>query len=165
MTIIKIDNLIRFDFTAADLIEHENGRRYLAASPPHRLVIVVYPGIDGPIPDCLIGNFDCSLGEHSAHAPVGYTLPQFAGQPHSKITIRSRVDNQPHDMTWQDVLDGCPSKYKPENETDWRGIQHSTWTYPLVLPEHLKQPLIDYAARRAISIDVAIWKMIMGSDI
>ena len=165
MTIIKIDKLIDFDFTAADLIDYDNGRRYLAASPPHRLVIVVYPEIDGPIPDCLIGNFDCSLGEHSAHAPVGYTLPQFAGQPHSKITIRSRVDNQPHDMTWQDVLDGCPSKYKPENETYWRGIQHSTWTYPLVLPEHLKQPLIDYAARRAISIDVAIWKMIMGSDI
>ena len=143
MTIVKIDNLIRFDFTAADLIEHENGRRYLAASPPHRLVIVVYPGIDGPIPDCLIGNFDCSLGEHSAHAPVGYTLPQFAGQPHSKITIRSRVDNQPHDMTWQEVLDGCP--VESENETDWRkldGVVAPRIALPTILHDRLK----DYAA-------------------
>ena len=162
MTIVKIDNLIRFDFTAADLIEHENGRRYLAASPPHRLVIVVYPGIDGPIPDCLIGNFDCSLGDHGPFASVGYTLPEYAGQHHSKITVRSRADNQPHDLTWQEVLDGCP--ITAENETDWQkldGVVAPRIALPTILHDRLK----DYAARRNITIDVAIWQMIVGEII
>lgn len=162
MTVIKIDNLIDFDFTAADLIWHDNGRRYLAASPPHRLVIVVYPEIDGPIPDCLIGNFDCSLGDHGPFAPVGYTLPQFAGQNHSKITVRSRADNQPHKLTWQEVLDSCP--IEPENETDWRkldGVVAPRIALPTILHDRLK----DYAARCNLTIDVAIWQMIMGEII
>ena len=162
MTIVKIDSLIKFNFTAADLLEHDNGRRYLAALPPHRIVIVVYPEIDGPIPDCLIGNLDCSLGDHGSFAPVGYTLPQFAGQHHSKITIRSRADNQPHDMTWQEVLDGCP--VESENETDWRkldGVVAPRIALPTILHDRLK----DYAARRNITIDVAIWQMIVGEII
>lgn len=155
MTIVHFPkNIIQIEYTAANF-NTDTDRWYMAAKPPHRLVIIVTPEVAalGPVPDVLQGNFDCSLGNHTADAPIGYTLPQYAGQPHSKITIRREVDDDP-EMTWQDVLDGCPTS--AESQFDWR-LSPDVWTTDIAFPPQFYQLMIDYCALHDISIDQAIW--------
>ena len=160
MTIVRIPDLIDFDFTAGDFFPDNNGRRYLAAAPPHRLVIVVYPEVAGEvaIPDCLIGWFDCSLGEHEANAPLGYTLPQFAYQHHSKITIRRYVEPvEEPDFTWDEVLAGSPVEPEKVAIND----QNGAWIDSFQLPSVLKPAIMDYCARRDITPSQAFWAWAM----
>lgn len=154
MTIVYFPNRIDFEFTAADLAA-TNGRSYLVASPPHRLVIVVFPSVTDRValPDALVGGYyDCSLGDHAADAPIGYTLPQYSGQPHSKITIRNEVEPCDPDLTWDQVLAGCP--ITAEGQSD-RVV--GAWVTSIHVPDLLRPLIVDYCARRGISFSQAVW--------
>lgn len=104
--------------------------------------------------------FDCSVGNHSADAPVGYTLPQLAGYEHSKLTLRSVVDDAtPHDMTLSEFLAGAPTvEHLPAMR---HGAPNDLEPVTMRLPPLLASRLRDMAACRGVSLDVLAWSVLL----
>lgn len=119
------------------------------------LVVVVYLSAlheEGGL-DSLYGKFDCSIGDHGAGAPVGYTATVDIGKPHSKITIRSRVpDDTPADITWGELLKGCPTSRETKASGKWRK-QKDVTTAKVSMPKFLLEKIKQESARYDLDVD------------
>lgn len=159
--IIQWDVDLRWKTTAGDL-DDSTKRRYYAAPPPYLIVLVLQEGVIDAI-DGMAGNmiglkFDCSVGYHFADAPLGFTLPKFAGFEHSKISVRRLVEKTPADNTLSGILAGAPT----EKELDHLSFNIAsgeivTAELPMILALKARQ----LALKQGVSVDVLIWDALL----
>lgn len=137
--IIKIDKHINWEHTAGDLDDSQL-RRYYAAPSPWLAVLVLREELIGNTAEELYGAiFDCSIGNHPHNAPIGYTLPQFQGWTHSKLTLREEMTKgTPHDITLTEFLAGCPTSDMIKTEERYRNFSKTGEPLNVYLPRLLR---------------------------
>lgn len=160
--------IIEFDFdpkwitTAGDLIDIE--RRYFAAAPPYFVVLVIHAEVAQTIEDLPLtlkgARFDCSIGYHiPAESTSGFTLPQYDGYNHTKITIRREVNNIPADDTLTGIFQGAPrmgDKYIGE----WRPGKSAEMTFNL--PPILASAAGKLASKLGMDLNALVWETLLN---
>ena len=112
-----------FEPSAADL-DNSTSRRYLVATDPQKLAIVVIHEavaemIDGELERLTAITVDCSIGDHS-HNWIGYCLPENEGLLHSKLSMRKLTMDQ-HDITLSAWLDSAIDRDESAHRREMSG--------------------------------------------
>lgn len=139
--ILLFDLWVNWTPTAGDLDEGTE-RRYFAIAPPSAPILAILvlqeaaaKDFAGPGHHIHNRRAECSIGDHAANAPVGYTLPQYAGLKHTKITVRRFLDNDgPVDERLSNLLAGAPDP-ELERAAPWTGAEPCRVFLPPVLVE------------------------------
>lgn len=162
--IVLFDLWVNWTPTAGDLDE-QTERRYFAIAPPSPPILAVLvlqeaaaKGFEGPGHYIHNRRADCSVGYHEPDAPVGYTLPQYAGLRHTKITVRRFLDAEgPVDERLTNILAGAPDP-EQERAAPWTGAEPCRVFLP---------PTLVAAARRLsakldiLSFDALVWQALL----
>lgn len=154
--IIYLDTLIEWQPTAGDL-DDSTRRRYYAAPRPHLAILV----LKEPVAVKYWTNLEftkrkytATVGWHGASAPLGYTLPEYAGYKHSKLTLWEEVDQSTaHSMTLSEFLAGCPTDQEPGEYSNPLDAEIVTAELPAILVSTARA----LAVKHGHSLESLIW--------
>lgn len=164
MTAVLFDQSVStWECTAGDW-DFKTNRRYLAADPPLRLIVVIDSALAETgfeIGDLTGRVWDCNIGDHRVDAPMGYTLPRFAGLLHSKIFVRKELPDSVYEITLSEIIAGSPSgdegvvMQEPTILYGAKGVE----AYAVRMPKALWGRVIEQAPRHGLSLDTMMWQI------
>lgn len=162
--IIRFDTDIQWQNVAGDL-DPANATHHYAAPAPYLLLLTLEPAVLDGIGHMTMNlpghTFECDHGVHDVGEPAGYTLPQYHGYPHHKITVKAFVSDVPagdvFDLSY--LLRRAPVEYKlwlPPVEG--QGLE----VLELKLPHPLIAALSAMATKHKTNPNVICWQALLN---